>query len=206
MPKDDKNKKRSWRDVVSGRNPELNMDDEDAVASYMEETFNNYDRMEGDQRQLNDLLTRDPQAAGILTGLSSGMDDNNQPFSLTAYLLDNYYDEIVNSESKEEAIEKARKKEAQHLRHRAAVALRKGAGEGEALGDEGLVDDGGDRFELCGVEAAPLFQTHHIALHRSAAEGDADAAALLYAVGGDVFKYPVDLAVRDVYDHFRRHA
>lgn len=125
MPKDDKNKKRSWRDVVSGRNPELNMDDEDAVASYMEETFNNYDRMEGDQRQLNDLLTRDPQAAGILTGLSSGMDDDNQPFSLTAYLLDNYYDEIVNSESKEEAIEKARKKEAQHIKEAAEAEKRK---------------------------------------------------------------------------------
>lgn len=113
--KDGKKEKRSWRDVVSSRNSDLNMDDDDAVATYMEGMFSDYDRIGKERSMMNDLLSSDPAAAGILTGLSSGVDDNGQPFSLTAYLLDNYYDEIMNSKDKEEAVERARKREAEKI-------------------------------------------------------------------------------------------
>ena len=33
--------KRGWRDVLSGRNAELDLDDEAAVGSYLEESFRN---------------------------------------------------------------------------------------------------------------------------------------------------------------------
>lgn len=112
-------KKRNWRDVVSTRNPDLNLDDEEAVASWMDDEFMKSDKINNERTQLNDLLTTNPTAAGILTGLSSGMSDDGTPFSLSAYLLDNYYDEIVNSQTKEEAIEKARKREAENIKNAA---------------------------------------------------------------------------------------
>lgn len=116
--KEDK-KNRTWRDVVSGRNPNLNLDDDEAVAAWLEQSMNESDQMRTDRDKLNELLSSDPNAAGILTGLSSGIGANGEPFSLSAYLLENYYDEIVNSENKEQAIEKARKKEAENIKRAA---------------------------------------------------------------------------------------
>ncbi|WP_289104247.1 hypothetical protein [uncultured Bacteroides sp.] len=117
--KTEENKKRTWRDIASARNPDLNLDDDEAVASWMEESFNESDRIRTDRDKLNELLVSDPVASGILTGLSSGVGADGQPFSLTAFLFDNYYDEIMNSKSKEEAVEKARKKEAENIKRAA---------------------------------------------------------------------------------------
>lgn len=118
-------KKRNWREVAASRNPDLNLDDDDAVATWLEESFNNADRMNTEREQLNELLTTNPQAAGILTGLSSGMGEDGKPFSLTAYLLDNYWDEIQEARNKEEAVEHARKREAEQLKKVAEDEKRK---------------------------------------------------------------------------------
>ncbi len=132
-------KPRTWRDVVAARQPDLNLDDDLAVADYLGRAFDEADRMGRERQQLNDLLTTDPQAAGILTGLSSGVGDDGQPFSLVAYLLDNYYDEIQDSTSKEEAIERARKREAENIKQAAAEEKRrKQAAEALKASDEAL--------------------------------------------------------------------
>ena len=112
-------KKRTWRDVAASRDPNLNLDDDEAVASWLEAGFKDWDKLKSDSEKLNELLSSDPRASGILTGLSSGMGDDGQPFSLSAYLLDNYYEEITGAASKEEAIERARKKEAENSKRAA---------------------------------------------------------------------------------------
>lgn len=121
MKEDESTKKgkRTWRDVAAARNPNLNLDDDEAVASWLEAGFQDWDKLKMDSDKLNELLSSDPRASGILTGLSSGMGDDGQPFSLSAYLLDNYYDEITGAASKEEAIERARKKEAENIKRAA---------------------------------------------------------------------------------------
>lgn len=119
MEKEDEKQKekqnKSWRDIVGARNPDLDLDDEEAVAAWMEASFAEADKVNSEREQLNNLLISDPHAAGILTGLSSGMNDKGEPFSLTAYLLDNYWEDIQEAESKEEAVERARKREAEQL-------------------------------------------------------------------------------------------
>lgn len=116
MDKEEKaEKKRSWRDVVGTRNPDLNLDDDEAVAAYMQEQWDGYDKMRNERNQLNDLLVSSPQAAGILQGLSSGMDDNGEPFSLMGYLFRNYWDVIQKAKTEDEAVRIAKEMEAENI-------------------------------------------------------------------------------------------
>ena len=118
-------KKRSWRDVVGTRNPDLNLDDDDAVAAYMQEQWDSYDKMQNERNQLNDLLVSSPQAAGILQGLSSGMDDNGEPFSLMGYLFRNYWDVIQKAKTEDEAVKIAKEMEADKIARAAEEEARK---------------------------------------------------------------------------------
>lgn len=126
--------RRSWREVVSARNAELDLDDDDAVGGYLDESFQAFDAAEEERRKFNDVITSDPRAAGILTGLASGMDDNGESFSLVGYMFDNYEDELrayyEGEMTKEEALAKVREKEAQKVKEAAdAEARKKTAGE-----------------------------------------------------------------------------
>lgn len=120
-----KEKKRSWRDVVAGRNPDLNLDDDEAVAAYMQEQWDDYDKLQGERNQLNDLLVSSPQAAGILQGLSSGVGDDGRPFSLMGFMFRNYWDVIQKAKTEEEAVKMAKEMEAENIARAAEAEARK---------------------------------------------------------------------------------
>lgn len=130
MPKEEKEKKevperKSWRDVVSSRNPELNLDDDMDVGDWLEESFSRYDEGEAQREQLNKVLAADSRAAGILTGLSSGLTDSGEPFSLMEYLITNYGDDIREAESSEDAVKRAKEREAESIKAAAEEEERK---------------------------------------------------------------------------------
>lgn len=134
---------RGWRDVVSQRNAELDLDDEAAVGDYLDQSFQAFDRSEAERRNLNDVLSSDPRAAGILTGLASGTDDDGQEFSLSGYMFSNYEDELrayyEGEMSREEALARIKEKEAAKIKEAAdAEARKKTAGENLAKSDAAL--------------------------------------------------------------------
>lgn len=120
---------RGWRDVLSARNAELDLDDDEAVGAYLDESFSAYDRSEEERRQLNDALASDPKAAGILTGIASGLDENGEEFTLGGYMIQNYDDilsEYYQGEiSKEEAVQRAKERDAQRIKEAAEKEARK---------------------------------------------------------------------------------
>ena len=120
---------KGWRDVVSARNAELDLEDDAAVGSYLDESFQAFDRGEEERRKFNDLMTSDPRAAGILTGMASGMDDAGEEFSLAGYLFDKYEDELrayfEGEMSKEEALARVKEREAAKIKEAADEEARK---------------------------------------------------------------------------------
>ena len=120
---------RGWRDVVSARNAELDLEDDAAVASYLDESFQAFDRGEEERRKFNDLMTSDPRTAGILTGMASGMDDAGEEFSLAGYLFDKYEDELrayfEGEMTKEEALARVKEREAAKIKEAADAEARK---------------------------------------------------------------------------------
>jgi hypothetical protein len=135
--------KRGWREVLSGRNAELDLDDEAAVGSYLDESFQAYDRGEEERRRFNDLMSSDPRAAGILTGMASGKDDEGGEYSLAGYLFDKYEEELrayyEGEMTKEEALARVKEKEAAQIKEAAdAEARRKTADDNLAKSDAAL--------------------------------------------------------------------
>ena len=105
---EEKKERKSWRDIVSSRNPDLDLEDDLAVGEFLDDSFKRYDDSESQRENLNKVLAEDSRAAGILTGLASGMDENGEPFSLVEYLITNYGDDIREAATTEEAIKKAK--------------------------------------------------------------------------------------------------
>lgn len=134
---------RGWRDVVSARNAEIDLEDDAAVGSYLEESFQAFDRGEEERKKFNDLMSSDPRAAGILTGMASGMGDDGESFMLDAYLFDKYEDELrayfEGEMTKEEALAKVKEREAAKIKEAAdAEARRKTADDNLAKADAAL--------------------------------------------------------------------
>lgn len=134
---------RGWRDVVSARNAEIDLEDDAAVGSYLEESFQAFDRGEEERKKFNDLMSSDPRTAGILTGMASGMGDDGESFMLDAYLFDKYEDELrayfEGEMTKEEALAKVKEREAAKIKEAAdAEARRKTADDNLAKADAAL--------------------------------------------------------------------
>lgn len=134
---------KGWRDVLSARNSELDLDDDAAVGSYLDESFQAFDKGEEERRRFNDLMSSDARAAGILTGMASGMDDEGGEFSLSGYMFDKYEDELrayyEGEMTKEEALAKIKEKEAAMIKSAAeAEARRKTAEENLTKTDAAL--------------------------------------------------------------------
>ena len=96
-----------------------------AVGEFLDDSFKRYDDSESQRENLNKVLAEDSRAAGILTGLASGMDENGEPFSLVEYLITNYGDDIREAATTEEAIKKAKEKEAARIKEAADEEKRK---------------------------------------------------------------------------------
>lgn len=143
--KDPKPVTRGWRDVVSERNAELDLEDDAAVGSYLEESFQAFDRGEEERRRFNDLMSSDSRIAGVLTGMASGMDDNGEDFSLGGYLFDKYEEELrayyEGEMTKEEALARIKEREAAKIKEAAdAEARKKTADENLAKADAALTE------------------------------------------------------------------
>jgi hypothetical protein len=117
--------RRSWRDVLAERNPDLNIDDEQDVGDYMTDQFSQFDEGERQRKSFNDMLAGDERTAGLLTGLATGMDENGEEFSLAGYLLKNYGDIIRDAADEEDAVKKAKEREAETIKKAADEAKRK---------------------------------------------------------------------------------
>jgi hypothetical protein len=123
--------RRSWKDRVRERQPDLDVDDELAVGDYLGDTFDKYDKGLRERQQFNDMLTSDPNTAGIVEGMATGQDENGQPFSVNGYLMEKYYDIISDAESREEAVRRVREREAEDIRKAAEGEKRKAESEKE---------------------------------------------------------------------------
>ena len=143
QPQEQAKPARGWRNVLAERNAELDLEDEAAVGSYLDESFQAFDRGEEERRKFNDLMSSDPRAAGILTGMASGMDDDGAEFSLVGYLFDKYEEELrayfEGEMSKEEAMAKVKERESQKIKEAAeAEARKKSRAESLTKADEAL--------------------------------------------------------------------
>lgn len=130
MPKEENKKneaptRKSWRDIVAARNPELDLENELDVGDWLDESLSRYDEGEAQRDQLNKILAADSRAAGILTGLSSGLTESGEPFSLIEYLITNYGDDIREAESTEDAVKRAKEREAESIKAAAEEEERK---------------------------------------------------------------------------------
>ena len=67
---EEKKERKSWRDIVSSRNPDLDLEDDLAVGEFLDDSFKRYDDSESQRENLNKVLAEDSRAAGILTGLA----------------------------------------------------------------------------------------------------------------------------------------
>lgn len=116
--------RRSWKDRLRERQPDINVDDELAVGDYLGDTFSSYDKVSGQQKQFNDLLSTDPNSAGIISGMATGLDENGEPFSLAGYLVEKYGDIVREAASEEEAVQKAKEREAEQIKQEAEKTKR----------------------------------------------------------------------------------
>ena len=114
-----------WRKALAKRNAELDLDDDEAVGNYLSQSFADYDKAITERKKFNDVLSSDPHAAELLTGLASGKDESGETFSLVAFLLDKYADEISEFTNSEEGIARVRKKEAEAVKKAAEAEARK---------------------------------------------------------------------------------
>ena len=67
---EEKKERKSWRDIVSSRKPDLDLEDDLAVGEFLDDSFKRYDDSESQRENLNKVLAEDSRAAGILTGLA----------------------------------------------------------------------------------------------------------------------------------------
>ena len=89
---EEKKERKSWRDIVSSRNPDLDLEDDLAVGEFLDDSFKRYDDSESQRENLNKVLAEDSRAAGILTGLASGMDENGMGVSIGRLREDSMFD------------------------------------------------------------------------------------------------------------------
>ena len=113
-----------WRDLIGGRNKELNLDDDDAVGDYLAGEFSRLDKSDEVSKRLNELISKDKRNAGLYAGAFSGQGEDGNEFDLVGYIVDNWWDEIHESTNSEEAIERINRRMAQEEEDAAKDAKR----------------------------------------------------------------------------------
>ena len=113
-----------WRNYLGGRNKDLNLDDDEAVGNYLEGEFGRLDKSDEVNKRMNELISKDRRNAGLLSGVFSGNGENGEEFDLTGYIVENWFDELKEATSPEEAIERISKKMAEQEEQAARDAKR----------------------------------------------------------------------------------
>lgn len=96
------------------RNPEFNVDDDEAMYGEALAELGKADEAEEARKRLNKTITNNKIAPDLLTGLISGKNEDGSDFDLDEYMLDRHIDYLLDyAENKETAKEKlkARKKQ-----------------------------------------------------------------------------------------------
>ena len=100
------------------RNPEFNVDDDDAIYGEALAELGKYDESEASRKRLNETIANNEIAPDLLNGIISGKNADGSDFDLTQYLFDNHMDYLIDymednegAKKKYEERKKARKDE-----------------------------------------------------------------------------------------------
>jgi hypothetical protein len=78
-----------------GRNPELNVEDDEALGAAILGELDNYDRDAERMRRFNETVSNSDIAPEMMAGILSGKNADGTPFSIEEYLLDNNIDFLL---------------------------------------------------------------------------------------------------------------
>lgn len=93
-----------WRERLKSRNPELDMENDDAMDEYLGGQFDKVDKADADNKRLNELITSDDRYANTLSGIFSGQEEDGTEFNLVKHLFKNYWPDLKDYENSEEAL------------------------------------------------------------------------------------------------------
>lgn len=110
VPSDGAVQSQGWRDLLRKRSEDLDVDDDSAVSDYLRGEFDRLDRGDEASRKMNDILTSEPRYAGLLSGMLTHKTEDGEEFSLVDYLVEHWFDELKESASREDLIERVNKK------------------------------------------------------------------------------------------------
>ena len=113
-----------WRKYLSGRNKDLNLDDDEAVGEYLEGEFGRLDKSDEVNKRMNELISKDKRNAGLYAGAFSGVGENGEEFNLVNYIVSQWFDELHDATNSDEAIERINKKMAEQEEEAAREAKR----------------------------------------------------------------------------------
>lgn len=74
---------------LRGRNPELNIDDDEAVSGQISADYDQMNQREQERNRFKEMLSSNPYAAPIITGLATGKNDDGTDFDLAEWFIDN---------------------------------------------------------------------------------------------------------------------
>lgn len=74
---------------LKGRYPELDTEDDEAVSGQISSDYDEMDKRAEERKAFNDMLSNNPEAAPIITGLATGKNDDGSDFNLADWLIDN---------------------------------------------------------------------------------------------------------------------
>lgn len=103
MPKENidnqdvKSKKDSFRERISQRYPDLNLDDEDAVYNQLSADYDQFDQNTQRMGDFNKMLQDYPQAPGLVTGMMTRKNADGSDFSFIGYLIDELGQDFVDA-------------------------------------------------------------------------------------------------------------
>lgn len=118
---------KAWRKRIRERNPELNLDDDDAMDAYLSEQFGEVDKRKEDNERVNKAIMSDPRNARLVSGILTGQGDDGEEFNLLKEIILNYGKELREFANDEEALEWLAEKQAREAEEEAAAAKRKEA-------------------------------------------------------------------------------
>lgn len=117
--------RKKWQQRLAERNPELNLDDDEAMDAYLSEQFGEADKRKEDNERINKAIMSNPKNARLISGILTGLDDNGEEFNLLKEIILNYGKELGEFANSEEALAWLAEKQEQEAKEAAAEAKRK---------------------------------------------------------------------------------
>ena len=75
---------------LRSRNPELNTEDDELLFGQISSDYDTFDQRDQERERFNEAIAKNPESAGILTGLYTGKNEDGSDFDLGMYLIDEY--------------------------------------------------------------------------------------------------------------------